>query len=252
MARIRSIHPGIFTDEQFVLLSFPARQAILGLLTEADDAGIFEWKPVSLKMRLFPADAVDMAELMAECAVGGWLLQYEVDGKVYGAVRNFCKWQRPKKPSYKLPRNAESDKWVQFPTEAALTATSSPPVPHQFPTSGEKSPQMEEVGGRREEVGKKKPANRAEPAPPVELEFAWRGKTIRLLRRDYEAWRRNYPNVDLDAELQAADDYYTTNTPKGGNWFFAASAWMKRANAGNPIRDDETRSDGLRPGRDVF
>jgi hypothetical protein len=49
MSRIRSIHPGFFADETFVMLSPLARLFWIGLLTEADDQGIFEWKPVTLK-----------------------------------------------------------------------------------------------------------------------------------------------------------------------------------------------------------
>jgi hypothetical protein len=50
MSRIRSLHPGFFTDERLVTTSLEARLLFLGLGIEADDKGIFEWKPVTLKM----------------------------------------------------------------------------------------------------------------------------------------------------------------------------------------------------------
>ena len=56
MARIRSLHPGQWTDEAFVAVSPLARLLALGLRNEADDEGVFPWKPVTLRMRLLPAD----------------------------------------------------------------------------------------------------------------------------------------------------------------------------------------------------
>ena len=97
MTRIRSIHPGLFTDENYAVLSFPARELLKGLWVEADDNGIFEWKPLTLKMRIFPADNVEVPVLLQELETS-WVRQFEADGKVYGACKNFCQFQRPKKP----------------------------------------------------------------------------------------------------------------------------------------------------------
>ena len=106
MARIRSVHPGLFTDEAFVSLPMAARVLLIGVWTESDDHGIFEWKPLGLKMKIFPADAFtneDVADLLGTLVSADCVVQFEVDGKSYGAVRNFCKWQRPKKPTYRHP-----------------------------------------------------------------------------------------------------------------------------------------------------
>lgn len=61
MARIRSIHPEQFKDENFVGLSLEARLLCIGLRNYADDYGVFEWKPIPLKIEIFPMDNVDMA-----------------------------------------------------------------------------------------------------------------------------------------------------------------------------------------------
>ena len=42
-------------------------------MTESDDAGVFEWKPLQIKMRIFPADAVDVAAMLAELVKAGCL-----------------------------------------------------------------------------------------------------------------------------------------------------------------------------------
>jgi hypothetical protein len=99
MSRIRSIHPGQWTDEDFVECSFAARLLALGLRNEADDNGVFEWKPVGLKMRLFPADPVDMGKLFAELTSTNQIKSFEVDGRKYGAIRNFRVYQSPKSPT---------------------------------------------------------------------------------------------------------------------------------------------------------
>ena len=100
MARIRSIHPGIFTDEAFMAATPFARLLILGLCSEAFDDGIFEWKPLTLKARIFPADTVDLAALLSELEELRFIRSFDVDGKRYGAIRNFCRYQRPKAPKY--------------------------------------------------------------------------------------------------------------------------------------------------------
>ena len=56
MARIRSVHPGIWTDEAFLSCDPLARLLFIGIWTDADDHGAFEWKPIGLKLKLLPAD----------------------------------------------------------------------------------------------------------------------------------------------------------------------------------------------------
>lgn len=152
MSRIRSIHPGLWTDEAFVTLSAHARLFFMGLWNECDDQGSFEWSPLKLKMRLAPADNVDGAALLAEIAEAGCVLQYEVGGKRFGAVRNFCQYQRPKKPTSVHPQTEEVRKWVN--TDARSTRDGSEAVENQLPTSGEKSRQRKEEGGSGSSVAK--------------------------------------------------------------------------------------------------
>jgi len=100
MARIRSIHPGLFTDEAFAPLSSDAQMLLIGIWTEADDQGVFEWKPLTLRMRLRPAKDGDVNALLDEIVASNSVKRFEVEGKSYGAVRNFRKWQRPEKPKH--------------------------------------------------------------------------------------------------------------------------------------------------------
>lgn len=159
MSRIRSIHPGLFSDESFMTLTIQAPLCIpllLGLWTEADDGGVFEWKLLTLKAKILPAVGVDMEVLMSTLVDLHFIRQFSLNGKDYGAIRNFKTWQRPKQPKLKHPKV----EWVEV-----YVGGSGEPLPHDFPTDGEMSPQREEEGGRREEEGDKTaPHSGAAPA----------------------------------------------------------------------------------------
>lgn len=135
MSRIRSIHPGLWTDEQFVSLSAYARLLFMGIWNECDDKGTFPWSPLQMKMRVLPADNVDAAALMAELEAADCIRAYEIEGKKFGAVRNFGKFQRPKSPNDVHPATAEILAFAGFGGEA---------VPKHSPRSSEKPSQMEE------------------------------------------------------------------------------------------------------------
>lgn len=97
MARIRSVHPGLFTDEAFMLATPFARLLDIALWCECWDDGVFEWKPLTLKVRLFPADSVDVGALLDELESLNIVKRFQSDGRSYGAVRNFCRYQHPRK-----------------------------------------------------------------------------------------------------------------------------------------------------------
>jgi len=99
MPRARSIHPSLWASEDFVRCSPEARLLYIALLTEADDAGIFVWKPASLKLRLMPVDPVDTHALLDELVGNRLIMHFEHQDRSYGAIRDFCRQQRPRFPS---------------------------------------------------------------------------------------------------------------------------------------------------------
>ncbi len=103
MSRIRSVHPGLFTDESYMALGHAAARLLIGLWTECDDHGLFEWKPLTLKARILPVHAEDIDLLLQELETNDLITHYEMCDKHYGAVRNFVKYQRPQKPRYYFP-----------------------------------------------------------------------------------------------------------------------------------------------------
>lgn len=105
MSRIRSIHPGIWTDEKFISVTPLAELLFIGLWNFADDGGVFEWNPIVLKAKIFPTRRLILKKLLIELQELGMIECYEVDGKLYGQIKDFGKWQHPKKPVYKYPQN---------------------------------------------------------------------------------------------------------------------------------------------------
>lgn len=156
MARIRSVHPGFFTDEDIVEVSALARLLLIGLGVEADDKGLFPWKAKTLKMRIYPADNVDIDALLSELEAEGLIRRYEFEGKHYGAIRNFRKHQRPKSPNDVHPCPPEILKYVGL--EASDSGNGGAPTDPispigddnegQFPQNGENAIQMEDGGWR--------------------------------------------------------------------------------------------------------
>ena len=112
MARIRSTHPGQWTDEAFATLSPLAHLLAIGLRNEADDGGAFEWRPVQLKVRLLPLYDCDVAALLDEIERNEIVRSYEAGGKRYGVIRNFCRYQSPDKPREIYPRPDWADAYV--------------------------------------------------------------------------------------------------------------------------------------------
>lgn len=91
MPKIRGIKPDYWTDEDIVELSLPARLLFIGLWNLACDNGHLSDKPKQIKMRLLPADDVDVDELLDELAKNGRLERTQ--GTI--TVINFAKHQKP-------------------------------------------------------------------------------------------------------------------------------------------------------------
>ena len=179
MARIRSTHPGQWSDEDFVAMSFPARILALALRNIADDHGVFEWKPLTIKMQLLPADSMDVTTLLSEMVENNIVVEFEAEGKRYGAIRNFMKWQRPKKPSYQHPCPEPILEYVGI--KAGVSGTDelsgdggSEPAGNQYGTGSENAPQRKEEGGSKKEEKDSCPKPASRISYPPAFEDVWK------------------------------------------------------------------------------
>ena len=102
MARIRSIKPSFWGDEDVAGLSRDARLVLLGLVSLQDDDGRFLASPAAVAGYVFPHDD------LAPAKVKQWLSEiertcrnvtfYEVGGRRYGSLRQVRKHQRISHP----------------------------------------------------------------------------------------------------------------------------------------------------------
>jgi len=177
-------------ERTFVSLTPFARLLFMGLWGECDDMGSFEWSPLKLKMRILPADGVDAGDLLDELAKAGCIMRYEVAGRTYGAVRNFCQFQRPKKPNSVYPQTEAVRNWVGTEERSKRDGSEqvrnsggsgSEPVGNQLPTGGEKPRQMED--------GDTFPIGKGAAAPPVDLRKVVFDEGVKLLTQSGQSAR---------------------------------------------------------------
>ena len=223
MARIRSVHPSLFTDESWVSCSPLARILYIGLWTDADDQGLFEWKPLQIKMRLLPGDGANASELLDELTAVDLVKPYEVDGKRLGAIKDFRKFQRPQKPNaiHPLTENIAEYVCVSFTEEIA--------VDDQSHTDKRKPKPMEDVGeGGKEESplppkGEKKSRRKVattipEDFPDVEALKAGRDQVLSAGRA-----------VHVRTEADKFRDYALSRDWKKVDWLATWRNWIRAA-----------------------
>lgn len=102
MARIRTVKPELWQDEDLAEVSESSLILAVGLLNHADDEGYFKAHPGLIKAAIFPIrdPSLSIHGMLAELSESGYLELFEgTDGKQYGVVRNFTKHQRINRPS---------------------------------------------------------------------------------------------------------------------------------------------------------
>lgn len=93
MARIRTIKPEFFTDDDVAELEPLERLLFIGLWTQADRSGRLDDKPRALKARLFPYDNVDVDVMLTRLADRGFVRRYVVRGERYMDIPTFTEHQ---------------------------------------------------------------------------------------------------------------------------------------------------------------
>lgn len=133
MARSRNIKPGFFTNELLVELPFEHRLLFIGLWTIADREGRLDDRPKQIKIKLFPADSLDVDAGLAALADLGFILRYEAAGLRFIQVQNWRKHQQPhfKEKASTIPAPGQPE---------ALDLSASTQSPGQEPDKPEASP----------------------------------------------------------------------------------------------------------------
>ena len=107
MARIRTIKPEFFTSEDIVALAPLTRLLYIAVWCEADKEGRLPWKPMTFKLRYFPADDCDIKAMCKELVDAGLVTLYG-DGLAF--IPRFSKHQHinPRETASALPDPADA------------------------------------------------------------------------------------------------------------------------------------------------
>jgi len=95
MARIRSIKPDFFLDEDLAAISPLARLLFIGLWGLADREGRLEWRSKRIKAQILPWDECNLDALLGELVRAGNAVRYDIASRAYVQIRNFTKHQKP-------------------------------------------------------------------------------------------------------------------------------------------------------------
>ncbi|CFQ87830.1 MULTISPECIES: DnaT-like ssDNA-binding domain-containing protein [Yersinia] len=101
MARIRTIKPEFWTDEDMAEVSEAACLLAIGLLNYADDEGYFNANPKLIKAAVFPIrePSRSIPVMLQELSKQGYLTLFSTsDSRHFGVISNFAKHQVVNKP----------------------------------------------------------------------------------------------------------------------------------------------------------
>ncbi|WON77554.1 hypothetical protein [Serratia sp. UGAL515B_01] len=232
MARIRTVKPELWTDEKIVECSIAARLLFIGALNFADDNGNLVNSPKRLKMQIFPADAIDCEPLIKELITHGLLIEYSVSGVNYLNIKGFCTHQKINRPSKtNIPKPQVSEDSVN--THGALTDGRD--------LEGIRNGKEEELKHNTQPAIAGCEVGTIPDGPPEEAgiheissKYAFDGQVVRLNHKDFEAWLKLYPLIELKYELQKLDLEFAHEKPK--NWFITASQKLSYQNKQAALR----------------
>jgi DNA-binding MarR family transcriptional regulator len=105
MARIRTIKPQFFIDQDIAALHPLTRQLFLGLWCLSDRKGRLEDKPAQIKVQILPYDQHDIEIALKELSDARFIIRYQSGGKNYIEIRSFEKHQHChiKEPDSTIP-----------------------------------------------------------------------------------------------------------------------------------------------------
>ncbi|MGE0422976.1 MAG: hypothetical protein AB7O88_11960 [Reyranellaceae bacterium] len=180
MARDRKIPSDFWTWEAVIDCAPMTRLLFIGLWNFADDFGVQPLRPRTIRMQVFPGDAVDndaVRAMIDELAAQGLVRIYEVDGVQYVAVIDWDQLQRVGRnakrryPALPVPRESEEKK-VASVSEAdeGIPASTSNAVgdgPPRDPSSSLQPPSPDIRGEKEQRAPPDITQAAATHAPPI-------------------------------------------------------------------------------------
>lgn len=111
MARLRTLKPAFFLNEELAALPPLARLLFAGLWCLADREGRLEDRPARIKAETLPYDRVNVDELLSKLHSSGFVVRYSVGDANFIQVVNFLKHQTPhaREAESVIPRHERHD-----------------------------------------------------------------------------------------------------------------------------------------------
>ncbi len=110
MARIRTIKPEFFLNEELANLTPHTRLLFIGMWTLADRKGRLLDRPSRIAATLFPYEIQNLrpSDMLARLEQQGFISRYEVNGTKYIEISKFeaHQWAHHKEAESKLPGSA--------------------------------------------------------------------------------------------------------------------------------------------------
>jgi hypothetical protein len=198
MARIRTIKPEFFTDEDMADLPPLHRLLFIGLWTEADKRGRLGDRPRALRVRILPYDGLTDEQfdgMLDDLHNAGFIVRYEAAGVQCIAVRTFEKHQRPHPkeldqglpdPPIDAPKRTKPGNFTAQPGN--FTARNYQPDSNPVETRGEgKGKEGKEI---LENGGGERKTDPPPPPEPAAAFFAW----FQAKREEVGLVREKLPN----------------------------------------------------------
>lgn len=213
MARIRTIKPEFFTSEDIVALNPLTRLLYVAIWCEADKEGRLVWKPVTFKLRYFPADNCDMQAMCNEIVQAGLVVLY---GNGYAYIPTF------KAHQHINPRETAS----QLPEPDASTT--------RQPRVGTRQARNSDAQGGREGKGKEgdtRDESRDEPPGFVNFWQTWPNTDRKQAKgKCLEAWKKASAERDAAVILAHVESLKTSAgwTKNGGDYIPAPLVYLNQ------------------------
>jgi hypothetical protein len=173
VARIRSLKPSFFKNEDLARLSFAHRLLYEGLWCWADRDGRLEDRPTRLKAEIFPYDELDVESLLSDLDKAGFIRRYVVGRMNVIAIPRFLKHQFPRNDerSNNLPAPPKAPDPPKKPSRSRNGTAAVPLLP------SEQSTTPPHVGSREYGVGSRErtaaaPQRRPEADPDPDDHYA--------------------------------------------------------------------------------
>lgn len=239
MPRIRTIKPEFFFNEELVELEeeygLPIRLAYIGLWTQCDREGRFEWKPKRLKAQLFPYEDIDFSRVLHALTTREFLKKYGENGGIFGFIPGFLEHQvvNNREKASEIPEFNKNNDLTREDSEIDACMTREPRVP-----------QGREGKGREGNKGKSSGNPSHGESPVTSLPTKTKDEFL-IYQDDVDAWSKTYPRLDVMEELRSMYGWLDSNPKKGktlsGMRRFINS-WLQRATKDLPslrvVNDD--------------